>query len=215
MDLKEAFDSAMEHKSPVKITTVVTRPNKFSNELMDLEVTRDSNVEPTDASFELKPMTVQSVDVTVKEIKGGNHVNQLVNVKGYLTVEDRPTTLITTKYSVEPILMKTAIINDENDNMFVELWGSFATNVTTNGSYVLRNLRLKEWPTGLFKLSTQGVSKVVASDEIFAPCNDDVANIDFQIADFPPMSIESISRKLACPKCRKTSQDNHSTLFIC
>lgn len=136
MDLKEAFDSAMEHKSPVKITTVVTRPNKFSNELMDLEVTKDSNVEPTDASFESKPMTVQSVDVTVKEIKGGNHVNQLVNVKGYLTVEDRPTTLITTKYSVEPILMKTAIINDENDNMFVELWGSFATNVTTNGSYV-------------------------------------------------------------------------------
>ena len=56
-----------------------------------------------------------------KKIKSTENVGTFINTTGYLKVQAQPTSMISTKFCVTPIMMKSAILNDDSGAIEFEL----------------------------------------------------------------------------------------------
>ena len=217
MDVQDVLESAEKSKSPVKISHVKTKTNHYAPGLVDLQLTRNSTIMESKEKFEYQDQTVQSPVVTVSEIKTGNLVGSLITITGHIKVETQPTVLVTTKWSEGQIPVKSAILGDKTGALEFEIWGRFISNVPTDGAYEVKNCKVKEWPAGIYKLTTASHTIFKTSEVKFSVLYDVVDVPKFKEADFPPLAVERIEYKFVCFKCHASSlwDNNVTPLFKC
>ena len=79
-------------------------------------------MEDSDLNFDFTLPEKDAVkDLSVEKIKSTENVGTFINTTGYLKVQAQPTSMISTKFFVTPIMMKSAILNDDSGAIEFEL----------------------------------------------------------------------------------------------
>ena len=204
LDLKDKLVDAAESKSPVKIRKFKLKTNLFDSGKQDVEINRVTEVTPYDAelSYIYKELDQdeKAPTVEVQQILRGID-KKLVSVQVFVNMEGLTEQSIFIKSRNEMVSKKDVSANDETGIIRLTLWGEKIKEVEENRSYNIENIVVKEWPQGVFYLTTGRNTSIEMSDYTVEPTKQKIAELKTTLVRFPPVHINSIICNLKCGKC--------------
>ena len=68
-----------------------------------------------------------------------------------------------TKFFQEPVDVKEVFFNDQLEMVVMELWGINSDKIPTSGTYLIKNVKVKDYPAGVPRLSSTRDTVIVVS----------------------------------------------------
>jgi len=132
----------------------------------------------------------------------------------YLSVETRPIITTRLKHNGQAMKKKEVSANDDTGIIKLTLWGSLIDMAPVNGVYSVNSVKVREWPTKVFAITTTPSSHISRSEKVIMPTNSVLKELVSTKLSFPPESVSSIATEKACNSCNAKSVSN-SILFKC
>ena len=212
MNKRSEFESASKNKSPVKLTNVKRKQNIFHQDIYDIEINNKTMLEPTTLDFPCQDFVAEEIDsaplLTVRELLDITIDRKLVSVIAHVNILNRPVVPIKTRYSFEPQFKKDVTINDDTGIIKLTLWNEIIQLIPDSATYQIEDALINEYPKGVISISTCSKTKITKMDQTIEPSVSSLPELKVFEVRFPPASINSVSKNLQCPVCKKCTNED-------
>ena len=202
-------------KAAVSMTNIKVKRNLFTDN-EEIQLTKKTKIEATETNFKFKDTTSK---VTIQQLnaKKDNFLSTLVDVEGFVEIENAQSKFMPTKFFREPVELKEVHFNDSTGSIKLELWGLNIEKIASSGTFSIKNLRVKEFPQTVLRLSTVRDTIIQISDAKIEPAVQPEASNEENILStvkFPIQSVEAVYDHHVCPKCKTVASVIHSDLLF-
>ena len=144
------------------MTNIKVKRNLFTDN-EEIQLTKKTKIEATETNFKFKDTTSK---VTIQQLnaKKDNFLSTLVDVEGFVEIENAQSKFMPTKFFREPVELKEVHFNDSTGSIKLELWGLNIEKIASSGTFSIKNLRVKEFPQTVLRLSTVRDTIIQISD---------------------------------------------------
>ena len=214
---KRAFEEAAEEQTPLQLENVYRSPSKLKKYSDVIKFGSPSKEIKTSVDFAYHPIPKPEPkpDAPFIDIKDITLICDLVSIKAYINIDNRPIVSVQLPYKNEPVDKKDCWANDATGAIPLALWGVVIDQVKASGTYRVINAKVKMF-NGKLSLTTNTSTKVRSDETDVAPS---LLPTDQQASavKFPPSRVINLQRKYFCKSCNKfrDSASPNPNLFAC
>ena len=203
-----------ESSQPVQLLNVSEKPSIFDPSDQHLIVGQKSRIEPakkTDVLFHYDnsiPKQQEATPITIEHIQNLDD-NELVTVKGILTLSKDSVRDVIKKDGFLASMLNRSTITDNTGTIPLTLWGDLIQQVNNHKSYSITHARIKRYDNAKY-LTTTPSTTVTPIEENFTPPTKELFDSLFDTKTIFVDEIrlaETLKTWLSCTKCQSLLAD--------